>query len=73
MSLIDMKQTCRTTAVLALLAVLGACQSLGPNSVRNGRNDYNEAINNTALEETAAETLCGCGTRTAPIRYRSRR
>lgn len=37
--------------LLAACAVLAGCQNLGPRAVREGRNDYNEAVNNSAVEE----------------------
>lgn len=37
--------------LLLACAVLAGCHNLGPRAVREGRNDYNEAVNNSAIEE----------------------
>ena len=34
-----------------LLLVVAGCESLGPQALRGGRNDYNSAINQTDVEE----------------------
>lgn len=37
--------------LLVAYALLVGCQNIGPRAVREGRNDYNEAVNNSAIEE----------------------
>ena len=41
----------RTAFVLTLSVLLLGCETLGPNALRSGRNQYNEAINNTDMEQ----------------------
>ena len=41
----------RWWGILALVALLGACAQIGPRSIANGRNVYNDVLNRTADEQ----------------------